>query len=95
MCLSSVHSAIAHSSLESHFNVMINDRGEPAVNLVTDEPDEVQDFRRITDYFRGVYRIYPNLMKENRRMSTCNRLDLQTLGSQPVMMSKNLPEHWS
>ena len=26
-------------------------------------------------------------------MSTCNRLDLQTLGSQPVM-SKNLPDHW-
>ena len=32
-------------------------------------------------------------MKENRRMSTCNRLDLQTLGSQPVM-PKNLPDHW-
>ena len=27
-------------------------------------------------------------------MSTCNRLDLQTLGSQPVM-PKNLPGHWS
>jgi hypothetical protein len=27
-------------------------------------------------------------------MSTCNRLDLQTLGSQPIM-PKNLPEHWS
>ena len=26
-------------------------------------------------------------------MSTCNRLNLQTLGSQPVM-SKNLPDHW-
>ena len=27
-------------------------------------------------------------------MSTCNRLDLQTLGSQPAM-AKNLPDHWS
>ena len=27
-------------------------------------------------------------------MSTCNRLDLQTLGSQPVLL-KNLPDHWS
>ena len=27
-------------------------------------------------------------------MSTCNRLDLQTLGSQPVM-PKNLPDHCS
>ena len=26
-------------------------------------------------------------------MSTCNQLDLQTLGSQPVM-PKNLPDHW-
>ena len=26
----------------------------------------------------------PNLIKDNRRMSACNRLDLQTLGSQPV-----------
>ena len=35
-----------------------------------------------------------NLIKENRRMSSCNRLDLQTLGSQPIM-PKNLPDHWS
>jgi hypothetical protein len=26
-------------------------------------------------------------------MSTCNRLDLQTLGSQPIML-KNLPDRW-
>ena len=39
----------------------------------------------------GVYRLYPSLIKENRRMSLCNRLDLQTLGSQTVMMPKNLP----
>jgi hypothetical protein len=34
----------------------------------------------------------PNLIKENRRMSTCNRLDVQTLGSLPIML-KNLPDH--
>ena len=29
-------------------------------------------------------------------MSTCNhRLDLQILGSQPVVMPKSLPDHWS
>ena len=38
------------------------------------------------------YRIYPNLIKESWTMSTCNRLDLQTLGSQMVM-PKNLPDH--
>ena len=49
--------------------------------LVTNEPVEfekspvqVQDCRNITDQFRGIYRIYPNLIKENRRMSTCNQL---------------------
>ena len=26
-------------------------------------------------------------------MSTCNQLDLQTLGSQPFSMPKNLPDH--
>ena len=36
--------------------------------------------------------MYPNLIKENRRMSTCNRLDLQTLASQ-LIMPKNLPDH--
>ena len=61
--------------------------------LVTNEPVEVQDCRIITDHFRGICRIYLNLIKENQRMSTCNRLDLQTLGSQSVM-PKNLPNHW-
>ena len=27
-------------------------------------------------------------------MSTCNRLDLQTLGSQPVNMPKNILDRW-
>ena len=54
--------------------------------LVTDEPVEfekqlveVQDCMKLTDHFRGIYRIYPNLIKENRRMSTYNWFDLQTL----------------
>jgi hypothetical protein len=62
--------------------------------LVIDEPVEVQHYKKITDHFRGIYRIYPNVIKENRRMSTCNRLDLQTLGSQPTM-PKILPGHCS
>jgi hypothetical protein len=69
--------------------------------LVTDEPVEfekspveVQDCRKITDHFRGIYRMYLNSIKENRRMSTCNRLHLQIpLGSQPIG-PKNLPDHW-
>ena len=61
---------------------------------VAAEPVEIQVCRKTTDRFRGIYRIYPNSVKENRRMSTCNRLNLQTLGSQPVM-PKNLPDHCS
>ena len=49
--------------------------------LVANEPVEVQDCRKITYHSRGNYRIYPNLIQENRRMSTCNRLDLEMLGS--------------
>ena len=63
--------------------------------LVTDEVVEVEDCRKITNHFTGIYRLYPNSIKENRRMSTCNRLELQTLGSQPVTTPKNLPDHWS
>ena len=70
--------------------------------LVTNEPVEFekypvefQDCRKIIDHFREIYRIYPNLIKENWRMSTCNRLDLQTLGSRPVIVPKNLPDHCS
>ena len=61
--------------------------------LVTDEPVEVGDCRKITDHSKGIYSMYRNLRKENRRMSTCNRLDLQTLGSQ-LVMPKSLPDHW-
>ena len=41
--------------------------------------------------WRNLYRIYPSLMKGDQRMSTCNRLDLQTRGSQP-MMHENIPD---
>ena len=59
---------------------------------VWDQLFEVGDCRKITNHFRGICRVYPNFIKQNRRMSTCSRLDLQTLGSQPIM-PKNLPNH--
>jgi hypothetical protein len=51
-------------------------------------PVEAQECRKIIDHLRGIYRISPILIKENR-------LDLQTLGSQPMIMPKNLPDQWS
>ena len=62
--------------------------------FVTDEPVEVADCRNINDQLRGMYRVYPSLIEENRRMSTCNRMDLQTLEPRPVIMLKNLPDQW-
>ena len=71
-------------------SILVYDQGDP---LVTDEPVEVYDCKKSTDHFIGIYRIYPNVMKEIKRMSTCNWLDLQTLGSQPIMR-KNLLDRW-
>ena len=75
------------------------DRKEPAVSYrwtgwVWGIAVEGEDLRRITDHFGRIYSIFLKLILKNRRMSTCNHwLDLQTLGSQPVM-PKNLPDHW-
>ena len=35
--------------------------------------------------------IHSNLIKKNRRMSTCNRLDLQPVGSPPINAQKSPP----
>ena len=56
-------------------------------------PVEVQDCRKMTARFKGIYEIYSDLMEENGRMSTCNWFDLQTLGSQ-LIKPKNLSHHW-
>ena len=60
--------------------------------LITDESVEVQDWKKITDRFGGIYRIYPNLIWETPRLSTYDRLDMQTLGCW-LIMSKTLHDH--
>ena len=50
---------------------------------------EAGDFRRVTDHLRGIYRVHLKWVKQNWKMSTCNRLDLESLRSWPTM-SKNL-----
>ena len=66
----------------------IRPRGSAVLSMRKNRLKLVQDCRKITDHFRAIYRTYPILIKENRRLSTRNRLDLQTLGSQPVIMPK-------
>ena len=34
------------------------------------QPVHIQDFRKFIDPFRGIYRIFLDLIKENRKMST-------------------------
>lgn len=48
--------------------------------LVTDELVEVQDFTKTNIHSRGIFQIYPKLMKKYRKMTTCEQLDLETLG---------------
>jgi hypothetical protein len=53
--------------------------------LVTDKPVEfeklpVKDFKKITNRFRRIYEIYLKSIKDNRNITTCNRLDLETRG---------------
>ena len=49
---------------------------------------------RNTDHFRGIHKIYTSHeWQQNRKMSTCNRLDSESLGSWPPTMPKNLPGH--
>ena len=44
-----------------------------------------------TKCYRGICRMHPNLIKENRKMWTCNRLDSQTLGSQTSCYAQKSP----
>lgn len=60
--------------------------------LVTDEPIEGEDFKKIIDHFKGTYRINFKLMKKNQKRSTCTRLE--TLGCWPAVC-KILSEHGS
>jgi hypothetical protein len=50
--------------------------------LVTDEPVELQDLRKITRNFREFYKICSNLINtgRNRKMSTHNRWELEAPG---------------
>ena len=59
--------------------------------LVAYEPVEVQDFKKVTEHLRIISRIYIKWIKQNQKMWTCNRLDLESLESWPTM-PKNFPD---
>ena len=53
-----------------------NESREPV--LVTDHPVQVQDFRKLTHHFRGIYGIYLKLMKKTQKITTTIILEDQT-----------------
>ena len=48
--------------------------------LGTNEQVDVQDIRIFTDCFKEIYRIYLKSLKKTLKITTCSRLDLETLG---------------
>ena len=60
---------------------------------------KIQDIKKIIDHCRGIYEILFKLMKFYiyiilyGNITTCNLLDLETLGSRPIV-PKNLPGRW-
>ena len=39
----------------------------------------IQYFEKISDHFKGFYKIYHKLIKENHKITMCNQLDMETL----------------
>jgi len=78
-----------------------NERGKPTITYrwidwVWGITGWVQYFRKITNHFRGICRIYLKLIKKSRKITTCNQLNLERLGFWPIML-KILPRtvgHW-
>jgi hypothetical protein len=58
------------------------------------QPVEIQDSRKITDHFIGIQGIHLEIVTKNQKITTCNRLDLEALGSR-LMMPKIFPEPMS
>lgn len=76
-------------SLETPTWLAMNGENRP---LVTDDPVEVEEklvkvsrLKENYSSFTKIYKIYLKLMKTNQKVSTCIRLDFETLGSRPIL----------
>ena len=74
-----------------------NERGEPTPSYRwTGRVWEITGWssrlppRKTTDHFRGMCRMHLNLLKKSWKITTCNRLDLETIGFWPIMPQKLL-----
>ena len=50
---------------------------------------KVNNLRKFIDHFRRIYEINLKLIQKNRKIATCNQLDMETLGFWLIML-KNL-----
>jgi hypothetical protein len=66
-----MHSYSVYLTLNIIFSVVAH---EP----VKKQPDEVQDLGKISDHYRGICGINPNLLMKTRKTPPCNRVDLET-----------------
>ena len=57
--------------------------------------DEVMDFRKIANYFRGIRGTNLKLLRNNWKITSCNWLDLGTLLGSRLIMPNNLHGHRS
>ena len=78
-------------NLRTHYLPRGYDQGEPAVSyrwtgwVWENNQLEFETAGKLPIDVEEFHRIYPILITENQRMLTCNWLDWQTLGSQPVI----------
>ena len=70
-------------------------------SVITNEPVEfwkllveIQDFKKMTDPSRGIFKMYLGSSKKNQSLTTWNLLDPETLGFWPIM-ANNLHGHCS
>ena len=56
---------------------MSNKRGKQ--QLVTNGPVEFEKFIEHIDHFRGIQRVCLDIIKKNQKITTCNRMDLETI----------------
>ena len=56
-------------------------------------PVEVKELRMITSQFRGLCEIRLKLIRKNRKITTCDWLDLETL-TRVLTVGANRPVHW-
>ena len=80
-----------------------NERGEPATScrctrssLSKKLVEVYQNVKKNTNRLKGIYGIHLKPMKENRKMSTCNQLDLETLLGIVANYAQKSPQtmHW-